>query len=160
MRYVMKAACAALLLMTSGCVGTMMYDSKLDSWHGAPLDELVMAWGIPTGEYRMQDGSRLIEYFGSRSFTVPGATVPETTYGTFNTPQGMVTGSMTTYRQAPSSTIGGSCRTTFKVDAQGVIRDHSWSGFDCGAITGVNAVPGRSKPSAAPVPAVQPQFPN
>jgi hypothetical protein len=140
---------AAALLGLSGCVGTMMYDSKFDTWHGAPLDELVMAWGIPSGEYRMQDGSRMIEYYGSRVMSVPGGTVPETSYGSFSTPQGMVTGTMTTYRQAPSTSIGGSCRTNFKVDPQGIIREHNWTGFDCGAITGPNAVPGRSKPKAA-----------
>jgi hypothetical protein len=81
----MKKLLLLVLLIGSGC-GPMIKAQRhkmLDSWVGYGKDALVKAWGIPTREYTMTDGTLLMEYnqtstrtTQNASFGIPVTNVP------------------------------------------------------------------------------------
>jgi hypothetical protein len=129
-----------LFMFLGGCATTANYEKALDTWVGKDLDSLVVAWGPPAGTFQLSDGSTLVEYVEERNAQVGGYsyTVPETTYQTGsvytnNGVSGVYTGTSTSYVQhtTPRTNVHLLCKTRFKVDAEGIIRDWSWSGNNC-----------------------------
>jgi hypothetical protein len=51
-----------LLILLTGCVTSSGLTNRLEAWQGYNADELVRAWGPPTGQYTAKDGSQVFSY--------------------------------------------------------------------------------------------------
>ena len=71
-----RLSALALLLATAGCAlpTTQKYEAKLEPLIGQPVDELVMAWGPPQGNFTLSDGRTMIEYTRSEALVSRGGT--------------------------------------------------------------------------------------
>ena len=54
-----KLLIPVLAILISACVNT---SEVLNTWIGKSEDLLVSSWGIPTSTYKLNNGSKLIEY--------------------------------------------------------------------------------------------------
>ena len=74
LRFLWGVRAFALIMLLAGCVSDEDRGRRaatlLSSWIGASADELIGEFGIPTREYRLAGGGRLIEYFKSRTINV------------------------------------------------------------------------------------------
>ena len=111
-------------------VTTENYGKILDSWINASTDDLVSAWRAPDKVYKKEDGSKLVEFMGSRTFTTGGYS-----YSTPWTNYNMDGSTSTTYstNSMPVSSNHMWCRTTFIVSKDGIIQSWKWEGNDCKA---------------------------
>lgn len=68
-------AVAAMAFMLAGCGGLSAtqagYEAKLEGLKGHHIDEVVMEWGPPSGEYTFADGRRMYSFTRSRLVVVP-----------------------------------------------------------------------------------------
>lgn len=58
----MKTGAAILLFLLTACVSA----DVANSWNGADVDSLIMAWGAPDREYQMPNGGQEISYTHER----------------------------------------------------------------------------------------------
>ena len=136
-----------LAILTAGCATTAKYEGKLNSWVGAPADNLISTWGPPHNSTTLSNGGQVLEYTYRGNMQLGGETytVPQTTYksgygtataygpgGTVNA-YGNYNGTSTTYvqQQRPVYNIPMICTTRFTVDSKGIIRNWAWQGNNC-----------------------------
>lgn len=132
-----KLGYAALIytaLITSGCSSL---ETRMDSWLGVHVDELVSSNGPPDSTYPLSSGGHVLQYSRSRQMVMPGITytTPQTTYhngtasayGTGGYASGSYSGTSTTYVQksSPATVLDLSCTTRFTVSKDGYIT--AWS---------------------------------
>lgn len=79
----MRYAMLMILLMASGCATSQPmptaenYNKKLDGFVNKPLSDLVESWGVPSGEYKVDNETKMIEFKrsnGRSSVTMYGVT--------------------------------------------------------------------------------------
>ena len=118
----MKKILAILVLglLISGCATKSGYKTLLESWLGKTENQLVSSWGYPIGSYVKEDGTKIITYQSSGSYTLPGETVID---------------SMTGF---PTNTAGQTvltkCTTRFRISTSGKILGASAQGNSCTAV--------------------------
>ena len=135
-----------LLLITvllSGCATTANYEKKLQTWVGVSEDSLYTTWGVPSKQLTLKDGSKIVEFFNSRTVQLNGYSYidPQITYHTGTTteqgPTGTTNtnyiGSSTTYieRTVPAQNIQETCKTTFIINPKGLVSSWKWDGNNC-----------------------------
>lgn len=107
-------ALAALLL--AGCATQQGYAQKVYSWQGRDANELLAAWGTPTGQMTMPNGKQLYTYRTAYSQEMPIQS------SGFYHPWAVSGGGSTYY----------SCTTNFVVDPRDhTIQSVSFDGNDC-----------------------------
>jgi hypothetical protein len=111
------------LVLTTGCVEAI--NKKMASWEGHGLSELLASWGPPQELFDDGNGGRILVYTFTRSYTVPGSAVTQTT--------GHVDGSflwatsVTTYN--PARNYGWQAYRMFWVNRNGNIYRWAWRGL-------------------------------
>lgn len=98
------------LLLVNGCAG-FFYERALDSWQGAPIQELVDSWGPAHEQYRDNRGNMVYQWShrdidGGRSKAA------------FQ------------YRSGKQK-VSPFCRTRFTVDENDIVRHWTYFGNDC-----------------------------
>lgn len=127
---------AAVLIaggLLAGCetATTQKYEARLERWVGAPVDDLVLAWGPPDSSFKLEDGREVIEYKKSEVTGYgSGASVGVGTWsgsrgGGFGTGVGFPLGGHPSDRIATHT-----CETRFIV-ADRVVKAWSWEGNNC-----------------------------
>ena len=101
---------SATLLLAGGC-GKLMYERALNSWQGAPVQELVDSWGPPHEQFRDERGNMVYQW--SHRDIDGGSSKASFQYKTG--------------RQK----ISPFCRTRFTVDENGIVREWTYRGNDC-----------------------------
>lgn len=80
MRYFFKTKnlfICALLFITAGltaCSSTENYEAQLDQWIGKSEKELLMGWGPPDKQYKLDNDTKMISYVKDRTDFYPGGT--------------------------------------------------------------------------------------
>lgn len=120
---VIFGACASL----SGCATQAKYKEKLNTWIGAPVDNLVSSWGYPSSQLTAPNGNTVYVYERSGGYVTP----------TTSTTNASVTGyGNSAYGTATTTTYGGqfismSCRTFFEVGPSRTIVSWRYEGNAC-----------------------------
>ncbi len=122
---------AALILTACAGVPPAEVDSQLGAWKGAHIDELIQAWGVPTGERTIND-VRYAEWRSRRISSSPAISVG--VGGGGNRGFGSV-----------GTTVGGgpeenTCFRQAAYDQQGIVTRLTWNGD---ATTCSEAIPPR-----------------
>lgn len=122
--------------LISGCRTIQNYENVLNTWTGGTEDELVVAWGPPTGFFKLSTGGSVLEYLKQRNLQFGGITTstPKTTYHRATNIHGNTyTGTSTANVKSTSPTynVNAWCKTRFTTDSSGVILDWTWEGNDC-----------------------------
>ncbi len=131
--------CAILAFAFSGC-GTQRikelqakYEAMNDQFIGKTYDELVRGKGVPTGEAKLTDGSRIVEYFSSETIVSGGGSypVPVSTY----VPNQNGVGGVWIYgekeRSFPVSSRTYYCKLDFTISHQNLIKSWKAEGNHC-----------------------------
>jgi len=108
-----KLGVVLTVILTTGCVTaatTSNYEKLVRSWVGSPEDKLIMAWGPPAKEYRLDHGGKIISYND-----VNGTSGYSDEYGGFT--------SRLNY-----------CRTDFTIAPNGIIVNWRFEGNTCRAL--------------------------
>lgn len=111
----------------SGCATQAKYKARLDSWIGAPIDNLVASWGYPATQLTAPNGNTVYVYERSGGFVMPMTT----------TTNAHVTGyGNSAYGTATTTSYGGqyinmSCRTFFEVGPSRTIVSWRYEGNAC-----------------------------
>jgi len=100
------------LALTAGCATTAKYEKVLNSWINTDINRLIESWGPPSDQLTMPDGRTLYTWLWV------GDTVVTSNYNRY---LNLATAYATTYW----------CKTTFTVDAQGIIRAWRFEGNAC-----------------------------
>lgn len=100
------------VMLTAGCALGVGYRQATDSWGGAPIEEVIKAWGPPGATEPLSKGQRLYIWTEYVTDTIPTITVDE------------VTG-LTSYDY---DTIV--CERRVTTDAYGVINS-TWNSYEC-----------------------------
>lgn len=107
------------LVGCSGAFGTM--DGIMQSWHGAPLDDVITQWGYPSGQQDIA-GRKIYIWDKKRILTLPQET----------TGQARVIGN-TAYLS--TTTTGGtsfwSCQRILEVNDKNIVVGSQWQGNNC-----------------------------
>ncbi len=133
----------ALVILTGllqGCLATTAgYEKVLDTWKGADVEDLILAWGPPQSQSTLSDGSVVLQYTTSRSVTKGGTpySAPVTVYhqgsiygdGSIYDVSGTSTGYVT--QLTPKHTVQMKCVTRFFATPKGRILTWSHEGNDC-----------------------------
>jgi hypothetical protein len=119
----------ALALLLAGCATTANYETTLDSWTGRSADDLIRAWGAPTGTMQMPGGNTLLVYERGSSYTTPTTVTPGQTTG-------RVIGNTYYATTSPGRVSGGQrinfwCKTEFEVDGSGQLVRWRYEGNRC-----------------------------
>ena len=117
----MKKLLFFFLIVFSGCA--LIYQDKankmLTTWIGHHKDELIKTWGIPARDYKLSDGSSMIDYQFSETSNNNGVIVPVSVKGTsFGVTSG---GGATT----------DTCIVTFTTNPQSIITTWKHNGVRC-----------------------------
>lgn len=100
-------AAAALLL---GCATTGKYEAKLNSWKGHDISSLMQAWGPPSNQYALPNGSHMYTWLWVGGTRVVSAPIGD-------------------YRVTTANTAW--CKTTMTANGDGIITQWRWEGNDC-----------------------------
>ena len=129
MRRLAGLIAAVITLVTGGCATRANYEKILNSWVGAPVDNLVRSWGPPASSYRLQSGGQILVYDSRSSQTMMTPMQVQQAPGTF-------VGS--THYPGPTTVTGGQvytihrwCKTQFEVSEGGAVRNWRYEGNDC-----------------------------
>lgn len=123
MKLIRKYAAVLAVILVTACqtATTENYNSILDSWIGQGKKDLVLSWGIPDREYRLDPSTELVSYKSRRQIYYPGnyslCTAYDRSFGT-------CAGGFPPYLQYLS------CETTFTV-VSGKISQWRHEGNDC-----------------------------
>lgn len=114
------AAIAAAALLATACASTAKYEGILESWLGAPAENLVNSWGPPTQVQVLgEDTFYIYQHSAQGTYTIPGQAPTYTTtcnYGTCTTtPSGG--------RTAQTHSYHHHCKTTFTIRSDIIV---SW----------------------------------
>lgn len=127
-KYGLSVLLAALLLAACETTTVANYNAVLDTWVGQSDRDLILKWGIPDREYRVDAQTRLISYKSRRQVYYPGT--PPHCYGGyygrrgFHDPFGGCSGGF------PPEIRYLSCETTF-TSVKGAITQWRHTGNDC-----------------------------
>lgn len=127
-----RLSALALLLATAGCAlpTTQKYEAKLEPLIGQPVDELVMAWGPPQGNFTLSDGRTMIEYTRSEALVSRGGT--SVGIGGWSHGPSVGTGVSASFPlDGGYSGKGRYCRTRFIVSMERIVQAWSWEGNAC-----------------------------
>lgn len=113
------ASVALCFVILTGCATRANYEKILNSWVGAPAENLVRSWGAPISTFRMSSGNEIYIYDKRRSTVVTMPVQVQQNPGIF-------VGNM--YYPGQTMVTGGqvipihlSCRTEFEVNQTGTI---------------------------------------
>jgi hypothetical protein len=124
-----------LVMLVSGCASTARYEAKLNSWIGASENSLIASWGVPDKTYDMRDGKKAVEYVHKNTVQNGGYTytTPQTTYQSGMIGNKPYSGTSTTYvtEAIPVQKYKFSCKTSFIINANGIIESWHHEGNDC-----------------------------
>ena len=106
----MKTAVLSILVfLLASCATTENYRKILDSWIGHPVDELINAWGYPTGDFEIPKGNKVYRW-EKRGLGI-------------------------SYKSVDSHWISDKyelwCNTYFEVDKNNIIVGYRFEGNDC-----------------------------
>ena len=96
------------LLLASGCAA--LYERTLDSWKGAPVQELVDSWGPPHEQFRDPRGSMVYQWSHR---DIDGGSNASFQY------------------KSGRQQVSPFCQTRFTVDENDIVRKWSYRGNDC-----------------------------
>jgi hypothetical protein len=107
-------------LVTACGIRNKEHQQAMQSWIGHDSINLIKAWGIPTREYALGDGSKILDYSSSHVESSSSLTyVPSLQAGQMGT-------------LAPTSELETvSCKKNVLVNASGKIQKITWSGNGC-----------------------------
>ena len=134
-----RALLAAALLASLAACGPFptreAYYGQLQTWVGQHSDTLVRAWGPPDKNYKMADGTLLLEYDRRSERYVPGSSYPDRQPVYHRDKDGRVyRDSVTVWRQEPGRVVTSRCATRFTVAPSGLIQQCQFEGNDCVAL--------------------------
>lgn len=117
--------CAFFLL--AGCATTAKYQTILNNWQGARVQDLMNRWGNPQAVMKQPNGHTTYLYTRQHIATVPSPGAPQTnlTY-VGNTP--ILGNGFTPFS---GNTVTLYCHTLFEANAQGLILNARFQGNDC-----------------------------
>ena len=131
----LRFVCVTIAVFCVGCATTAGYEKVLNTWVGNSTDHLVSAWGIPTKQYRLHDGSVVMEYTRSSTGVWLGLThdEPVTTYSNGTINGNAYSQTSTTYVPVtdPDEVLHYDCLTRFTANSAGVITRWAWQGNNC-----------------------------
>lgn len=129
----MKNLLLFLLILAIGCAGKSSteagYQARLEELRGVHIDEVVMAWGPPDGEFTFEDGRKMYAFVDSRQVSYqhvgPATVRMRRVYG----PR--------FYNNYPVHRIETReyfCETRFIADKEGRIQEWNFRGNACKAL--------------------------
>ena len=125
MRALRAGVMAAALLAIAACgpfPTREAYYGQLQTWVGQHSDILARTWGPPDKNYRMADGTLLLEYDRRSERYVPGSSFPDRQPVYYRDKNGRVfRDSVTVWRQEPGRVVTSRCATRFTVAPDGII---------------------------------------
>ena len=128
-------AALAVGVVLAGCATPAKYEAKLNAWIGASENSLIAAWGVPEKEYSMADGRKAIAYIHKDAIQTGGVvrTEPQVTYQTGTIGGTPYSGTSTTYTTEiePPTVKKLYCKTSFVINAQGIIESWHHEGNNC-----------------------------
>ena len=121
---------APLIFLLSGCSTFPLMDEMMGSWVGAPLEEVVMQWGLPNREIRLGD-KRMYQWDRSVGMVMPTYTTSVTT-GSASALGNQAFGSaLTTSTTSGGSMLSFSCERILLVNDKDIIEKASYKGNNC-----------------------------
>ena len=127
MRRLLGVAGVLSLLPVLGCVSAI--NKTMASWEGHDFSELLATWGPPQQLFDDGAGGRILVYTFTRSYTVPGSAVTQTSgYATpaYGSGYNIWATSVTTFN--PAQTYGWTAYRMFWVNTSGNIYRWAWRG--------------------------------
>ncbi len=131
--------CAALSLALPGCVTQRMkerqakFEAKNNQLIGKTYDDLIRGSGVPSGEAKLTDGGRIVEYLTSQTTISGGGSYPVTVSTYVPNQNGM--GGFWVYsegeRSIPITSSTYYCKLDFTVSAQNIIQSWRAEGNHC-----------------------------
>ncbi len=131
--------CAILCFALSGCVTQRIkerqakFEAKNNQLIGKTYDDLIKGSGVPSGEAKLSDGSRIVEYLTSQTTISGGGSYPYpvTTY----VPNRNGVGGFWVYsegeRSIPVTSTTYYCKLDFTVSAQNIVQSWKAEGNHC-----------------------------
>ncbi len=117
----------AFLIMAVGtlasCATTANYDAQLNYWLGKSEKKLVMGWGVPDKQFRLDANTVMLSYVKSNIVSYPGTF--SSCVGTYGGPAGFAGCS-----GIPPSVASYYCETTFII-VKGRVTRWGHKGNDC-----------------------------
>lgn len=127
-------AAFGLALVLVACATTGNYDKMLQTWIGAPIDELVASWGPPDSSHTATEGRTVIKYVHHKTVVTVGSTYsfPGSISASVSS-RGTVESASTTFGQVttPTYDIHSSCITSFSANSTGIIDSWEYKGKSC-----------------------------
>lgn len=93
-----------------GCATTQNYESKLNSWMGADVNNLIASWGPPSNVYVMPNGNTMYTWLWQGGTLVTSNYYMNMTF---------------------TNSVSYWCKTTFTTDNRNIIINWQWQGNSC-----------------------------
>ncbi len=128
-------ACTALIL--AGCSAlneeaTRKFQAEMDGYVGRPVDELILARGVPTATAELSAGGRVLEYSSRRTSVSGGHSyLSYTPVYVPNNSGGGTWVSVPSYQSAPVHSMEWRCKLTFQVSPANTVLNWRAEGNDC-----------------------------
>jgi len=120
-KLVLVIAYVISIMTTYSCATTTNYETKLDTWLGRDVNELITSWGPPSNEYTMPNGDKMYTWL------IVGNTTILSDYNQY-------------LHMTLTNSITSWCKTTFTVhhftyfDNHDKITNWRWEGNACTAM--------------------------
>lgn len=108
------------------------FQAEMDGYVGRPVDELILARGVPTATAELSSGGRVLEYTHSRTSVSGGYSY--LTYTQVYVPNNSGGGtwvSVPSHQTSPIHSTEQHCRLTFQVSAANIVLNWRADGNDC-----------------------------
>lgn len=136
-RLFLRSALTCATLLLAGCSAlneeaARKFQAEMDGYVGRPVDELILARGVPTATAELTAGGRLLEYSSNRTSVSGGYSY--LTYTPVYVPNNSGGGtwiSVPSHQTAPIHSMELRCRLTFQVSAANVVLNWRADGNDC-----------------------------
>lgn len=126
---IVKLSCALFcaVLFLSGCATTANYQTIINNWQGAKIQDLINTWGKPDGAVRQANGHIVYLYTRQHITTVPSPRALQTPYTYVGNTPIMGHG----FTDFSGNTVTLYCHTLFETNAQGIILNSRCQGNNC-----------------------------
>jgi len=136
-RAIIRFVTALAWLALAGCAAMneeakRKFQAEMDGYVGRPVDELILARGVPSASASLSTGGRVLEYSSGRTSISGGYSY--LTYTPVFVPNSSGGGtwiSVPSHQTAPIHTSERRCKLTFEVSAAGKVLNWRAEGNDC-----------------------------
>lgn len=119
-----------MFALLTGCSTIPLMDDMMNSWVGAPLEEVVMQWGLPNREIRLGD-KRMYQWDRSATVVMPTYSTSVTTGSATAVGNQAFGNALTTTTNSGGAWLGFSCERILLVNEGNTIEKVSYKGNNC-----------------------------